>query len=66
MLGRELRKARTKAKLTQEQLAAKAGLTREYVSILENNRRSPTVDTLFALCKALRVKPSNLIRRVEK
>ena len=66
MLGRELRKARMKAKLTQEQLAAKAGLTREYVSILENNRRSPTVDTLFALCKALRVKPSNLIRRVEK
>ena len=66
MLGDELRKARLTAQLTQEQLAAKAGVTREHISSLENNHRSPTIDTLLALAKALGVKASNLIRRVER
>ena len=64
-LGDELRRMREMADMTQAQLAAKAGITREYVNILENGHQSPTVDIVFALCKALRVKPSNLIRRAE-
>ncbi len=56
---------REKAHLTQEQVAAKAGISREYLSMLENNHKSPTVDTLARICQALNTRPSTLLRRVE-
>lgn len=65
MLGDELRKARKKAGMTQEDLAFAAGIDRSYVSLLETNRKSPTVDTLLRVCKALGAKASHLIARVE-
>lgn len=65
MLGDEIRKERLRAKLTQEQLAARAGVSRNYVSLLELNEKSPTVKMLFRLCGVLRVRPSSLIARVE-
>ncbi len=65
MLGHELRKAREEADLTQEQLSYSAGIDRTYISQLENNRKSPTVDVLFRLCDALGVSASGLLARVE-
>jgi transcriptional regulator with XRE-family HTH domain len=65
-LGRELRSARLRADLTQEQLAASAGLDRAYVSLLENDHKSPTVDTLLRLCRALGTPASELLARVER
>jgi transcriptional regulator with XRE-family HTH domain len=41
MLGDELKKARQMAGLTQEQVAARARISREYVSQLERNRQFP-------------------------
>ncbi|MCQ3949303.1 MAG: transcriptional regulator [Planctomycetes bacterium] len=66
MLGTELQKARKAAGLSQEELGFRAGVHRTYVSMLERGKASPTVDTLFQLCKALRIKASDFIRRVEK
>lgn len=65
MLGHELRKAREEARLTQEQLSTAATIDRTYISQLENNRKSPTVDVLFRLCDALGVSASSLLARVE-
>lgn len=65
-LGDELRRARTDAGLTQEELAGKAKLDRAYISQLENDRKSPTVDTLFRLCRALGIKASTVLARVER
>jgi len=65
MLGDELKKARLKAKMTQEQLSFASGLDRTYISQLENDRKSPTVDVLFRLCEALGASASNLLARVE-
>ena len=53
MLGEEIRKARLDADLTQEELAFKAAVSRQYVSLLELNQKSPTVDVLIRLCKAM-------------
>ncbi|MFI5381827.1 MAG: helix-turn-helix domain-containing protein, partial [Tepidisphaerales bacterium] len=53
MVGRELRKAREAAGLSQEQLAFQAGVHRTYVSMLERDKKSPTLTVLFRLCKAL-------------
>lgn len=65
MLGEVLRKARKKAGLTQEELAFKAGISREYGSMLEGDKKSPTVETLFRVCKALGVRPSSIIAKIE-
>ena len=65
MLGDEIRKERLAAGLTQEQLAFKARISRNYVSLLELDEKSPTVDTLTRICKALNVKPSHLLARIE-
>ena len=66
MLGDELRKAREAAGLTQEELAFEANVHRTYVSLLERNKKSPTLDVLFRMCHALGIQASRLIARVEK
>lgn len=66
MLGTELRKAREATGMSQEELGFKADVHRTYVSMLERGKASPTVETLFRLCKAMRIRASDLIRRVEK
>lgn len=65
MLGDELRKARLEAGLTQEALAAKAGVTREFISIIENGHQSPSVDTLIEICEALKMPAWVLLRRLD-
>jgi transcriptional regulator with XRE-family HTH domain len=65
MLGDELRKAREDADLTQEKLSFAAQIDRTYISQLENNKKSPTVDVLFRLCDALCISASGLLARVE-
>lgn len=65
-LGAELRNARQEADLTQEQLAFAAGVDRTYISQLENDHKSPTVDILFRLCDALGIAASELLKRVER
>jgi transcriptional regulator with XRE-family HTH domain len=66
MLGEELRKARLDAGMTQEQLSFEARLDRTYISQLERDLKSPTVDTLFRLCDALGVAAGDLIARVDR
>lgn len=66
VIGDELRKAREKAGLTQEDLAAKAGVSRNYVSLLEHDAKSPTVQVLIRLCKAMDAKASKMIAAVER
>jgi transcriptional regulator with XRE-family HTH domain len=66
MMGEELRKARERVGLTQEQLSFRAGCSRPYVSQLERGLKSPTVDTLFRLCDALGIRASELVAAVER
>jgi transcriptional regulator with XRE-family HTH domain len=66
LLGRELRRARRDADLTQEQLAATAKVDRTYISDIENDKVSPTVDMLARLCAALGVRASVILARAEE
>jgi transcriptional regulator with XRE-family HTH domain len=66
MLGDEIRKARLAAKLTQEELAFEAEISRNYVSLLELNEKSPTVDVLFRIARAVGTPASTLVARVER
>lgn len=66
MLGDELRKVREAAELSQETLAFNADVDRTYISMLENNKKSPTVEMLFRLCEAMGTPASEILRRVEE
>jgi transcriptional regulator with XRE-family HTH domain len=48
-------------KITQEELAERARLTRNYIGNLERGEKSPTLDALEAIAEALGLTPSELI-----
>jgi transcriptional regulator with XRE-family HTH domain len=66
MLGQELRKAREAKGWTQEELSFEAKVDRSYISMLERDKKSPTLAMLFRLCDVLGVKASTIVARVEK
>ena len=63
MLATEIKKARLAAGLTQEQLAAKANVSREYVNYVERGKRQPTVAVFVRLCKAMKANPPDVLAR---
>jgi transcriptional regulator with XRE-family HTH domain len=64
--GNVLRKFRKLENKTQEALAFDAKLDRTYISLLELGQRSPTLDTIIALCKALEITLVEFTKEVEK
>ena len=56
-----LKSERHRRKLSQEALAAKARLSVSYISMLERGQRSPPLETLESLAKALAVSPVHLL-----
>ena len=65
-LGAELRDLRLNSGLTQEDLAAKAGLHRNFVGMLERGERNVTVLTLEALTDVLETTLSELFLLAER
>jgi transcriptional regulator with XRE-family HTH domain len=63
--GKALRNFRYQRELTQEVLGLSAGLDRTYISMLELGQRSPTLDTIVAICNALGVDLSSFFSEVE-
>lgn len=64
--GLVVRRARINKGLSQEALAAKAGLDRTYVSSLERGRRNPTLTTQERIASALQQRLSDLVRQAEE
>ncbi len=56
MVGRNVRRLRIAAGLSQAKLAERMGVDRAYVSGLELGQRNPTVVTLWHIGRALGVK----------
>ena len=63
LLGENVRHHRKLRGMTQEALAAEAGMERSYVSDLERGRRNPSVRALGRLADALGVQPHELLLR---
>jgi putative transcriptional regulator len=59
-----LREQRGDSGLTQEALAKKAGLDRKTVNRIENGLFSPSVDTIFRLCRVLETTPAKFLDRL--
>jgi transcriptional regulator with XRE-family HTH domain len=64
-VGEVLRTCRQKKGMSQEQLGFDAAIHRTYVSLIERGKKSPTLDVLFRLCKALDVPPAKFVRDVQ-
>jgi transcriptional regulator with XRE-family HTH domain len=59
--GENLREARKRADLSQEQLGVRAGLHRTEIGLLERGTRVPRIDTLIRIAFSLGVPPGNLL-----
>ena len=65
-LGPVLRKERKKRKLTLKVVAEKAGISQGFLSQIENDVNSPSVDTLVNICSAVGIEPSYVLKQAEK
>lgn len=63
--GAALKSARERAGLLQADFAKKADLDPSYVSMLENNRKSPTLTVYFRICGVLGMTGTELMRQIE-
>ncbi|MCA1457000.1 helix-turn-helix transcriptional regulator [Bradyrhizobium sp. BRP22] len=57
VVAQNLRRQRRKSGLSQEELADRAGLNRNYIGMIEREENSPTVDALEQISEALGVDP---------
>lgn len=64
--GEEIRRLRMKRGLSQEALAANAGLDRTFISMVERGIRKPTLDSAKRISDALNVSLGEVIRSVEE
>ena len=63
VVARNLRHLRHAKGLSQEELADRAGINRNYVGMLEREQNSATIDILEKLSEVLDVEPAELLRR---
>jgi|UPI000837518D transcriptional regulator with XRE-family HTH domain len=60
-VARNVRRLRLERGYTQEELSELAGINRNYTGMIERGERSPTVDMLEKLAKALKIDPVALL-----
>lgn len=62
--GVVLRRLRTEANLTQEQLGFEADLQRKYVSSLELGEKAPSLETVLKVATGLRIEAAKIVALV--
>jgi len=63
--GKEVRFTRTNLGLSQEELANRTNLHRNYIGMIERAERTPTLLVVERLARALQTKASELVARAE-
>jgi transcriptional regulator with XRE-family HTH domain len=62
--GKHLRELREQRGLSQEKLAELADLHRNYTGLVERGAANPTLLTIVALARALKVRPHKLLEKL--
>lgn len=65
-IGERLRQLRVQQNLSLEQLARKVGLTRSFLSQIENDKTSPSIATLIKLLNVHNVTMADFFQSIEK
>lgn len=63
--AQNLQAARVRLGLSQQQLASRCGLSRTEISLFERRARSPRLEMIVALSRALGVEPGALLEGIE-
>ena len=65
IFGQVLRRKRKEKGWSQEDLAFKSGIAMRYVSLLECNKRQPTISTIYVLSQAFGILMSEFLAEIE-
>ena len=65
VVAKNLRRARQAKRLSQEELADRAGINRNYVGMLEREEHAATVDMLEKLAEVLEIDPIEFLDRTK-
>ena len=65
VVGNVIQQEREEKGLSQEVVSGFAGIGRTHLSAIERGERRPTLDTFFKIAEALRIRPSELMARIE-
>ena len=60
-----LQEFRRASGISQEELAARCGFDRSYISLIERGVQSPTVKKLVTIARVLNVRTSAIVQRME-
>ena len=60
--GSRVREMRSSANITQEELAYMANIDRGYMGHIERGTKSPTLDKVEQIAKALNLEPANILK----
>ncbi|WP_036269015.1 helix-turn-helix domain-containing protein [Mesoplasma seiffertii] len=63
ILSRNMKKLRTKAKITQEELSFRSGLHRNYISDSERGRRNVSLKVIEKIAEGLGVEVKDLFKK---
>ncbi len=63
-VAKNLKRLRREKGISQEELADKADINRNYVGMIERSENAATVDMLEKLAEALEVEPAEILREV--
>lgn len=66
LVGHVIQECRQNRGLSQEVLSGLATLDRSHYSKIERGLRSPTIDTLFKIARALDMAPHELVIKIEE
>jgi transcriptional regulator with XRE-family HTH domain len=64
ILGEAIREERIRSRLSQEELAEKANLTRNYIGQIERAEKRIHLETLAKIARALKLRVSDLTRGI--
>ena len=64
--GQVIGRLRVQQGLSQEELAQKTGIARSHLAMIENGKKSASVETLWRIAEALGINLSYLLDDIEK
>ena len=65
-VGAAFSKLRKQKHMTQEVLSGMADIGRTHLSAIERGERKPTMETVWRVAAALRIRPSKLVAEIER
>lgn len=65
LFGENVRSQRRKTGISQDELAARAGLHRTYISSIERGNRNVSLENIYAIAEALACDPRDLLAPLE-